>query len=414
MIENNYFCGKQKVFVFASSCYKRHLDVEKLKKYFKKNSWKVVDNPKKADVIIYNTCALVKAKEDESIEYIRNFKEYKKPKLIVAGCFPGINEKRLKKYFDGFILTSSSLNKIDQIFKFNKIKFKDVEDGNIVKRKRIFNKQLLRYYLSFILNGEIKIKDLLKDFLKNLLVNKDVYHIRISEGCLGNCSYCGIRNAIGTLRSKPLKFCLNEFKEGLKKGYNFFSISADDVGAYGIDIGITLPILLKEIIKIKGNYLINIQDLNPKWVVEYSEELNEIFKEKKFSRILVPIQSGSPRILKLMRRFNDVEKIKECILEIKKINPNIKFWTALIIGFPSETENDLSFTFHFVKDCGFEEVLIIKFSPRPDTLASKMENQIPEKIKDKRIEKAEKLFKSNKILPLSSKEADNRLEYWCR
>ena len=401
---------KQKVFVFASSCYKRHLDVDKLEKYFKKNNWEVIDKPKKADVVIYNTCALLKEKEDESIEYIRKFKKYKKAKLIVAGCFPAINEKRLRKYFDGPTLTPSSLNRIDQIFKFNKIKFKDVEDGNIVKRKIIFSKQLLRYYLIFIYNLKLKIKE----FLKNLLVNKNVYHIRISEGCLGNCSYCGIRNAIGTFRSKPVELCLREFEEGLKKGYNFFSISADDVGAYGVDRGTALPFLLKEIIKIKGNYLINIQDLNPEWFIKYSEELNEIFKEKRFSRILIPIQSGSPRILKLMRRFNDMEKIKDCVLKIKKINPNIKFWTAIIIGFPSETENDLSATFNFVKDCGFEEVVAIKFSPRPDTLASKMENQLPEKIKVRRIKEAKKFFKSNKILSLSPKETDNRLEYWYR
>jgi len=207
---------------------------------------------------------------------------------------------------------------------------------------------------------------------------------------LGNCSYCGIKNAIGTLKSKPIKECLAEFKKGLSRGYKSFILLADDLGAYGLDIGTTFPALLKEFLKIEGNYKIYLFEMHPRWVIKYLDDLVFAVKTGNVDEIMCPVQSGSDKILKSMNRFHKAEEIKSALRELRKANPGLKIFTHILIGFPGETEEDFDKTIKLLKDVNFDYTSLYPYSERPNAPAISFPNKVSRQIIEKRIKKAKK------------------------
>ena len=210
-------------------------------------------------------------------------------------------------------------------------------------------------------------------------INDETYYIRIAWGCTGNCSYCVIKKAIGPIKSKPLEECLREFNEGLKQGYKRFLLTADETGSYGIDINTNLIELLDRITTVSGEYSIILRALRPGWAIKYEEELIEILKRNKIKRFEIPIQSGSDRILKLMHRFSDSDKIRDAILKFKKASDGLIVYTHMIIGFPSETWEDFEKSFSLIKEADIDAGLIFPFSCRKGSEAENIEPKISKK-----------------------------------
>ncbi len=323
----------KKIFICNNTnCRRRLLDANKIQLYFKNNDYDIVRNPKKADLIIFVTCAYRNEITYDAINKIKELQKYK-AELIVAGCLPDIEKEKLSKIFSGEVISTKQLNEIDKLFPNHKTKFSDVKDADaIIKEQEISNQEdILKFkklpILSRIVNNIqiIFVKYFLNPHLLIYLfpTKKEFYHVRISWGCKGNCTYCGIKKAIGPFKSKPFKECIEDFKKGLEIGYKNFVITADDVGAYGIDIKSSFPKLLYEFTKFDGDYNISIQDLNPKWIVKYIDELDVILQNKKITSINIALQNGSKRILKLMNRYSDLDKIGEALLRIKKKKTNL-------------------------------------------------------------------------------------------
>ena len=233
-----------------------------------------------------------------------------------------------------------------------------------------------------------------RSFVYKLLFQKP-FLIRISWGCLGNCSYCKINKAIGTLKSKPIDECLKELKNGLDQGYKNFLRTADDAGAYGLDINSSFPKLLEKIVNFDDNFTIGIESLKPIWIVKYSEVLKKIFSTGKIEYIDCSVQSGSNRILKLMNRCQEIEKTMESILDFKKENQNLLLTTEVIIGFPSETEKDFQQTLSFIKKINFNTVFLFQFECKSGTVAEKIEPKVPDMEISRRMNQAKKFLKTN-------------------
>jgi threonylcarbamoyladenosine tRNA methylthiotransferase MtaB len=197
--------------------------------------------------------------------------------------------------------------------------------------------------------------------------------------------------------------CINDFSIGLKKGFKNFIITADDVGAYGIDIGYTFTQLLEKLCTFKGEYKISIQDLDPKWIVKYIDELEEIFKKNKISSINIALQSGSKNVLKRMNRYNDIEKISDSIGRLRNSSKNFSLDTHFILGFPSETRDDFYQTMNFVINNNFDMGFIYRFSLRSNTKADKIKPKTPREEIDYRMFAAKKFLKKHqyKILSLA-------------
>lgn len=405
------------IYVYVGkACRRRILDANKICNYLQKNNHLIVEKPENADVIIIVTCAFRNELAETSLNDVKEFQKYD-AELIVAGCLPEIEKEKLEEIFKGKALSTKNLDKIDELFPENKIKFDKIEDSDILipnlgggrfpgEKKQVFKN------LNFVENIYYKTKDYIvkKFFDEHLLVysthtKKPFYHVRISWGCMGNCTYCAIKKAVGKLKSKPINQCITEFKRGVDKGYKNFVITADDIGAYGIDAGSSFPELLDKITSLSGGFEISIQDLHPRWVVKYIDDLEKILKRGKITNVNIALQSGNSRVLKLMNRYPDLDKMRDAFLRMKNSYPTMDFDTHFIVGFPTETDDEFKDTLSFVREIDFETGFMYRFSCKTGTPAENIEPKIPEEEITQRFNYAKKFLKSEgyRFINLSKK-----------
>jgi len=391
----------KKVFIYdATPCGRRKIDSKKLSNYFLKNKYQIVGDPKIADLIILNTCAYSDERAEFSINKVKEFQQFK-AELIVVGCLPGIEKEKLRKNFSGKIISTKDLDKIDEFFLDHNIKYSDVKDeitfwSNFNEKKLLImqRKLLENKFFKKIVNLDFFKKILGIEFYLFSIQREDVAHIRIAYGCPANCSYCAIKKAIGPLKSKPLEECINEFKEGLQRGFKKFFITADDVGSYGIDIGKTFIQLLNEFISFNEEFTIGIESLRPVWIIKFGNELEKIVKTGKIEFIGCSVQSGSEKILRKMNRYPNIKKIKEKLLKLKKVYPKLILITEIIVGFPGETFEDFEETCNLLKEIAFDLGYIYRYSDRSGTIAEKIVPKVSEKELDKRVKIIKKLLKN--------------------
>ena len=390
----------KKVLIYdITPCGRRKLDAKKLSIYFEKNGYKIVRKPEKADFIIINTCAYSDERAMFAINKIKELQKYK-AELIVAGCLSGIEKDKLSEVFDGKTITTKDINNIDNLFPHHKIKFDNLPDENIFWQNKERNKALKKMRKLLVNNSII---NAIRNFLKNnlrkelnlLFFSKDeVFHIQISQGCSANCAYCAIRNAIGKHKSKPFEECISEVKRGILQGYKKLFITADDSGCYGTDIGRTFPELLKSIVEIDQDFTIGIESVRPEWIIKYQDEIEPILKTGKIDFIGCSVQSGSERILKLMHRNPDVQKVKTSILRLKEAYSKLILITEIIIGFPTETEEEFHQTIDLLKDLPFDIGYIYAYSDRSGTDAEKITPKIPPKEISRRMNYSKRFLRS--------------------
>jgi len=339
---------------------------------------------------------------------VKEFQKYD-AELIVGGCLPEIEKEKLGTIFHGRTIHTKDLDKdpekMDELFPEFIVKFKDIDDAN-TSYHNLNEGNLVGAIKNFLgrvdwLERElIKIQNLIfrsvygkNSFFYNILVDEPMYRMRISWGCNSNCSYCGIKKAIGSHKSKPLEKVLEEFRFGLKNGHKHFMMNADDIGAYGTDIGTSFSELLDKMTSIPGEYFISIANLSPRWLIKYIDHFEDIIKREKIIRIGVPVQSGSNRILKLMNRFHDKEKIKDALIRLKIVFPKLSLHTHIIVGFPTETDEEFKQTLSFIEECKFSAGQLMPFSSKTGSEAALIEPKIPMEEINKRLKLAKNFFK---------------------
>ena len=400
-----------KVFIHAISCLRRRVDAERISQYFFKNNFEIVHNPKEADYIILFTCGFHDHIINKCLDAIQHFKKYG-AELIVAGCLPAIAKQKVERIFNGMIIPTDDLDKIDEKFPENAIKLSNIPYAfspwnNITVfpftnkaaqlRKNLCKKQSLKEKVYAPLARSIlsKIPGINQIYAENFFEEK--YYggrtLLISRGCVHNCSYCSIKKAIGPLKSKPINLCLEEFKEGLKEGCTQFVLEADDVGVYGLDIESNIVNLLKQMMNVKGNYSIRLGVTHPTFLAKYIDEIEEILKRKKIKSIVLSIQSGSNKILNLMRRPYTREEIETLISRLRTASPDLEIGTQFIVGFPTESWQDFHQTYQLIKTMNFEYGGVFKYSDVEGTESSTMGPKVPEKEKRKRMNAVFNLLK---------------------
>jgi len=396
------------VFIYSLACERRNIDAQKISSYLLKNNYNIVYDPKEADYTIFMTCGFIKSMSDMALEEIKKLKKHDS-ELIIAGCVPDILGAEFDKVFTGKIIPTKDMSKIDEIFTDATVKFRDLYDEhsmwkNFNKRTLLGTVDRIRRRVEFIkkinmfLLDKILKKVLGEKFHRTFPFNRIIpefgnYCIPISRGCIHNCTYCAIRKAVGPLKSKPVDQILKEFKLGLKEGYNNFILEADDIGHYGIDIKSSLPELLEEITNIEGKYTIELKNCHPMWIIKYVDDLEVILQKKKIKSILLSIQSGNNRILKLMGRPYKKEPLVDTILRLKKAHPDLEIGVHLMIGFPTEQKEEFQETLELFDRTPFDFGNILSFSPQEGTKAILMKPQITEREKKRRIKHSLKFLR---------------------
>lgn len=355
-------------------CKPNRVTLGKIYGYLKKNNHIIVDNPSIADFIIINTCGLTDSHEKRSLKIFNTYLKRTDAKIISIGCLNKINEG-LKNSFGKKIHFINNLKELDQIF-YRKVRFSDNDwyvPGDISiklsKSNRKSRKFLMRIYpyLSFLFS-----KSNIYQSIYNEIKHKNKSYVMISNGCLGNCSYCIIKKARGNLVSRKPK----EILEDIKKIYNpheNLCIVADDCGCYGLDLGLNLPTLLEKINKKYPNLKIDIPYLNPNWLIKDEKGYFNILNMGNIKSIGIPIQSGSNEIITKMNRNYDINHIIKLVRKIKELNPDIFIWTQIIVGFPGETHKDFKKTINVMKD--FDAANIFAYSDRKGTKSFEFKNK---------------------------------------
>jgi len=399
----------KKVYIRSVGCIDNLLDGKSFANYCGENGWVVVDSPDKADMILLNTCAFDKKHEDISISDINNLKKFSAAELVVTGCLPKINKERMDTVFSGRSFSPRERGELKKIVGGEtEVKWKD---QNTISEREI--EQLLHRK---IIHQITKIKNIMYKYagikilpnfdLADLAGDQESYFIVVGEGCLGNCSYCAIKKAKGALVSKPVHDAVNELKEGVAKGFKRFVITGDDTGAYGIDLGQTLPDLIKNLLEVDGDFKLNIYHLEANWLIKYSKDFEDIFNSGKIDAIFSPVQSGSNKILKAMNRPYTVDEYLQCIKDLRGKIPDLKIWNQFIVGFPGETEDDFQGSLNVIDEIQFNLVQAFEYSDRPGTRASQMDNHVSDEIIIERLRRIKRkiIFKvfMKKLFPLVS------------
>ena len=222
---------------------------------------------------------------------------------------------------------------------------------------------------------------------------KEVQPIVVSRGCLGACTYCATKNARGNLHSYTIKNVVERVKDAVKKGAKKILLTSEDMGCYGKDIGVNLADLLKEIVKIPGDFEVRVGMMNPTFALEFLDDLVKVFKNEKIIKFLhIPVQSGNDVVLKRMNRAYAVEDFEKIVDYFRNEIPEIIISTDIICGFPGETELQFEDSLNLIKKVEPEVLNISKFYPRPGTPAKNMKQLSTRTIKERSI-RMSKLFK---------------------
>ena len=414
----------KRAYIFNTGCIRRALDSTRIHDYLVKNNWLLTNNLAAADVAIVSTCGAVKDDEVLSLDALRYVARKKSDttKVIITGCLPKINPESIRQIpgLDAYeFVPTGDLDKFDSVLNAE-VKFEDIPDANLVTN----DQGLFDYVLGYRLFRHSRFQGLYKKLSTNKRFVRSVvclseavnnvksklhlgthkkivpyYNLRIAEGCLFNCSFCCIRFATGKLRSRPIEQIVQEFKTGLSNGYKVFQLICEDTGCYGIDIGTTVPELLRSLFAVEGDYQLLIIDFGGYWLVKYYDELLPLFMNNsdKIREMYVSLQSGSQKILKAMKRPEKGEEVRAKLKDLKKKIPHLTLRTTVIVGFPGETEEDFQMTVKAVKEIDFSVVELNKYSDRPGTAASKMQNKVPQEIIDRRTLEIEKQLSNTGI-----------------
>jgi tRNA A37 methylthiotransferase MiaB len=390
------------------TCARRKLDARRYADYFVKNNHTIVNDPRKADIIILVTCSDTNSRATEALKEVNRLMHYP-AELIVTGCLPGIDKEKLAEIYHGKTVVTKEMEKIDELFPDHTIKLHDVPDADILWENVDESNPLVSLKKWA---GKSQRISRASTFIRKTIRNSSIwdspvfswygtsvenpFFIRVSTGCLGKCSYCAINKAIGVMHSKPLDELLAEFKKGLQEGYKNFIIDADDLGCYGVDIGTSLPEFINKILSIHGDYSVDLHFIHPHWVIKYIDELEKILQTGRITRMGSSIQSGNPRVMALMRRYSNIEKIKEAFFRLKKAYPPLVLETEVIVGFPTETFEEFLSTLHVIEEVRFNWGVIYPFSCKTGTEAENINPKIPREEILRRIAYAKKYLRKYK------------------
>ena len=350
------------------------------------------DIKKEADCFILNTCHIrEKATEkvyDEIGRVKKDFKNSKKPLIIVSGCVAQAETSemlRREPYID-MVIGPQSYHKIgDLILGYERKKEKiNATNFDVIKK---FDE------LEKISNSQ----------------NKIASYLTIQEGCDKFCHFCVVPYTRGPEYSRPFKQIINEAQNLIGNGAREITLLGQNVNAYNsFENGknYKLSMLIRELNKIKELERIRFTTSHPK---DMTDDLIDCYKDchKLMPFLHLPIQSGSDNVLKLMNRKHSRKYYLSVIQKIKKINKNIKFSSDFIVGYPGETSKDFDDTIDLVKQVGFINSYSFIFSPRPGTPAA---NKKIDNIKQN-TNKLKKL--QNILLDVQKDNNQNYIEKYC-
>lgn len=317
------------------------------------------------DITLINTCSVTAVADQKSRQIIR--RERKKNHdgiIVVMGCYSQNHADYVLKECGADIVVGTS------------------------------NRAKIPLLINSYLNNKEKIKDVDEDtrhfkyesFTSFACPDATRAYIKIEDGCNNFCSYCTIPYTRGVSRSRPKQEIIDEIKLLIEQGYLEFVLTGIHTAHYGIDNHeCSFSDLVEELLCLPGLYRLRISSIEES---EIDEKLITLFTKypNLAHHLHMPLQSGSPTVLKRMRRKYKTDDFLTKVNKLRKVCPDIAITTDVIVGFPQESEEEFQETVSFIKKINFAEVHVFPFSARPGTDAAKMDGQIDPSIKQQRVQ----------------------------
>ncbi len=356
-----------KYFIVTYGCQMNVHESEKLAAICEKMGYSLAEKREDAQLIIFNTCAIREGAEDRVFGNVGALKKLKKahPETIIAVC--GCMTQK-----------ETTASKMMRMFPFV-----DIVIGT-------FNLPNFEHYVNAVKKGrqlEILQEGEIDESVPYLRSSGENAWVNIMQGCNNFCTYCIVPYVRGREKSRSEENILKEIREIVAEGkYKKITLLGQNVNSYGKDLvpAVSFSKLLNDICEIEGDFKLWFMTSHPK---DLTDDVIETIasQEKILKDIHLPAQSGNDRILKLMNRRYTREKYLGIIEKIREKIPNCRITSDFIVGFPTETEEEFEDTMSLVDKVKYDSIFAFMYSPREGTVASKMDEQISQSVKQRRV-----------------------------
>ena len=333
--------------------------------------------PNNADIYVINTCTVTNMSDRKSRQMIsRARRDNPEAVIAVMGCYSQVKPEEVAA-IEGVDVVLGSRNKEEVV---------DLCE-NVLQNKKAIDK-----VLSF---SETKTIEELEISNQEAMTRA---YMKIQDGCNMYCSYCLIPYARGNIASRDMASIKKEAKRLAQNGYKEIVLTGIHVASYGKDLrnGTSLIDVIEEVSKTAGIERIRLSSMEPRHITrDFLERMKET--QKACDHFHLSLQSGSDEILKAMNRKYDTKIFKEKVDLIREVFPNAGLTTDIIVGFPTETEENHEDTKDFVKEIKFAKTHLFKYSKRDGTKAASMKPEVDGNIKKERLKELEAIEEVNRL-----------------
>ena len=380
--------NNNRYYIETYGCQMNVYDSELVENQLKKTGYSQTDDIESANLIFLNTCA-IREKAQETVHNRLNSLEYLKrrnPNILIGvlGCMAQNlkDDLLLNKPYVDIILGPDSYRRIPEIIQNRMNSLEHVVDTTLSKY------------------------EIYDDLFPSRKEGVNAW-VSIMRGCDKFCTFCIVPFTRGRERSRPVKSIVDEAKDAVKNGYVEITLLGQNVNSYTTPNG-DFPDLLEKVAQVKGIKRIRYTSPHPQ---DFDDKLLNIMSkyDNICNHIHLPLQAGSDTVLKRMNRTYTKKEFINLVKKIRHVLPDCSISTDIIVGFPGEEESDFHETLEMMKINKFNFAYMFKYSSRPGTKASEYDNQIDEKIKQKRLEKLIKI--QLEMTLLQNKKKIGSIEY---
>ena len=333
-----------KIWVEAYGCSASFSDSEMISGLIVNGGHTLADNPKDSDLNLIVTCSV---KDATATKMVHRIKESNSKPLVVAGCLPKAEQKTVEKFAqNASLLGPNSLGKTLQVIQ-------STLDG----RKMI----------------ALDDSDISKIGLPKIRLNPAIGIVEIASGCMSECTFCQTKLSKGDLQSYRVGDIVRQVKTELSDGCNEVWLTSTDNGCYGFDIDSNLPELISTVSEIPQKFFIRVGMMNPMYMPRIRNNLLKTFESNKVFKFLhVPVQCGSDKVLNDMKRGHTAQTFRDVVEKFRAKFEKFTISTDVIVGFPTETEEDFEKTLDLLQETKPDIVNLSRYSQRPGTDAAEM------------------------------------------
>lgn len=360
--------------IITLGCKVNQYESEAVEEIFEARGYKKKEE--NADIYVINTCTVTNMSDRKSRQMIsRARRDNPEAVIAVMGCYSQVKPEEVSQ-IEGVDIVLGSRNKEEVV---------DLCE-DVLQNKGAIDKVLSLSETKTIEDLEISNQEAMTRA-----------YMKIQDGCNMYCSYCLIPYARGNISSRDMESIKNEAKRLAKNGYKEIVLTGIHVSSYGKDLknGESLINVIEEVANTDGIERIRLSSMEPRHITkEFLERMKDT--KKACDHFHLSLQSGSDDILKAMNRKYDTEIFKQKVDLIREVFPNAGLTTDIIVGFPTETDENHEETKNFVKDIKFAKTHLFKYSKRDGTKAATMKPEVDGNIKKERLKELEEIEQVNK------------------